>query len=169
MKPEKVDSMLLYILELYPKFEPPTPEGTKIWKESLKGISEAEAHRAILHHYKTSRFYPHLSDILSNLTTEKLKALPSPDEAWGSAYKLATGTGNIDSLHPATIKAIRRFGGIEALEKGNPEYTRGQFLKTYSSVTQDYIDNGTPLLEAPKKVIDYGAIALERLKKELEI
>ena len=165
----EVDDMLAYILKLYPKFEMPSEEGVKIWQYSLRGISKVNAHKAIIEHYTNSRYYPHLSDILNQIKKTRKEELPSPHEAWGQVMDyIQSPADSKPELHEAVKKSISSFGGIEVIQQSSANFIKREFEKVYELEIIGYIETGDMALPEPKKVIDYGALALERLKKEEE-
>lgn len=168
MTANRVWDLLAYIVSLYPKFQLPSDQEIRIWNESLAPYDERLVFEALKSHYRESRYFPHLSDLLDGIKKERMKSFPKGEDAWRIAIQI--GQGYEPESHDAIQATMDKFGGVAFF--GNPNnntpYARSEFLKTYEMIIQEHLETNRPLLPPPKKVIDFGEIALKRLEEELK-
>lgn len=179
MTRDDIKNTLAYMMFIFPEFKVPNEKIVNytldIWERALKNRTEEEVKEAIYQHYITSRWTPHLSDIIKILNKADRKGLPSANEMTSQAYEALVNRSHYESespyegLDPLTIEAIKTYGGFEALSKdGGSSYARKQFTEHCEGILERFTDETVKSLASPTKPRDAAEEALEWLTKDLE-
>lgn len=179
MTREDVKNTLAYMMFIFPEFKVPNEKiinyTLDIWERALKDRTEEEVKEAIYQHYISSRWTPHLSDLMSLLKKKDKLGLPSAGEMTILAFDALRGRGHYsgenpyDGLHPLTEEAIRSYGGFEVLSSvGDSTYARNQFKEHCTELLEKHTSKSAKSLPPPKEQIDVALEVEERLRRELE-
>lgn len=179
MTRDDVKNTLAYMMFIFPDFKVPNEKIVNytldIWERALKNRTEEEVKEAIYQHYISSRWTPHLSDIIKILNKTDRKGLPTASEMTTQAYEALMNRSHyneenpFNGLHPIITEAIKTYGGFDALSKdGSSSYARKQFSEHCEGILERFTDETVKSLSPPAKPRDAAEEALEWLTKDLE-
>lgn len=104
-----------------------------LWNKMLSDLPFELAEAAVCKVLATSKYWPNVAEIREAALSLTGNKAPTALEAWGQVREAIRKDKPATTLHPAIQKAIKAFGGLDAIGYSEQlTYIEGRFLKEYN-------------------------------------
>lgn len=112
-----------------------------IWHSAIGDLPADVMHGAVHAWFRSHKWFPFPAE-LRELAVRSLAGLPSPQDAWLDAQRLARERTVFrwDAGHPAVVDALRDIGGARAVNESTAlHHTRRDFLDAYAARVMAFV------------------------------